>query len=313
MNLSQKPQALDVDVSIVLPVFNEAGHLRDEIERIDRAMDSTPYSYEIIVVDDGSTDGSGAELRAMDEIKLIQFIQNRGSGSARKVGTHQARGDVVVWTDVDMTYPNDKIPQLLEQMPGWDQVVGARTSEQGTNRFFRIPAKWLIRKVAEYLTSTKIPDLNSGFRAFRRNVANQYLHLLPAGFSCVTTLTVAFLSNGYSVKYVPISYLPRSGDSKFHWWSDTRRYFLQVIRMVLSYNPIKIFMPIAVVILIVATAKLIYDITVRNLAIAGNTLLLFSAGFILLLAAMISDLVVQVSKQAHEVDPAHVEHKPSAD
>jgi glycosyltransferase involved in cell wall biosynthesis len=299
-----------VDVSIVLPVYNEAGHLNDEVERITKTMDASDYTYEIIVVDDGSTDRSGEELRTLDGIRLIQFLQNRGSGAARKAGTHQARGDVVVWTDVDMTYPNDEIPMLLEQMRGWDQVVGARTSEQGTKRFFRVPAKWFIRKLAEYLTATKIPDLNSGLRAFRREVADQYLHLLPSGFSCVTTITMAFLANGYSIKYVPISYSPRAGESKFHWWTDTRRYLLQVVRMVLSYNPMKVFMPISVTLLLVASGKLIYDVVGKDFRIAGNTLLLFSAGFIILLAALIADLLVQVSKPVHEIDPANVDTGP---
>lgn len=305
---SQEPD--HIDVSIVLPVFNESGHLRDEIDRITKTMDASKYSYEIIVVDDGSTDGSGDELRAIEGIRLIQFLQNRGSGSARKAGTHQARGDVVVWTDVDMTYPNDEIPDLLDQLPGWDQVVGARTSEQGTKRFVRVPAKWFIRKLAEYLTATRIPDLNSGLRAFRRDVADQYLHLLPSGFSCVTTLTVAFLSNGYSIKYIPISYFPRAGESKFHWWTDTRRYLLQVVRMVLSYNPMKVLMPVALTLLGVGTAKLIYDIVASNLKIAGNTLLIFSAGFIVLLTALLADLLVQVTKPSHEIDPASVESNP---
>jgi glycosyltransferase involved in cell wall biosynthesis len=296
-----------VDVSIILPVYNEVGHVRDEVERITKTMDASDYTYEIIAVDDGSTDGSGDELMSMEGIRVIQFLQNRGSGASRKVGTHQARGDIVVWTDVDMTYPNDEIPDLLDQMPGWDQVVGARTSEQGTNRFFRVPAKWFIRKLAEYLTATKIPDLNSGLRAFRRVVAEQYLHLLPSGFSCVTTITMAFLANGYSIKYVPISYFPRAGESKFHWWTDTRRYMLQVVRMVLSYNPMKVFMPVSLALLAVATGKLIYDLIDLDFRVAGNTLLLYSAGFIVLLAALIADLVVQVTKPEHEVDPAHVE------
>ena len=107
-----------------------------------------------------------------------------------------------------------------------------------------MPAKWFIRKLASYLTETDIPDLNSGLRAFRRDVAMQYVHHLPAGFSCVTTLTMSFLSNGYSVKYVPIDYFPRAGTSKFHWWRDTKRYLLQVVRMTLSYNPLKVFLPI---------------------------------------------------------------------
>ena len=119
-------------MSVVLPVYNEQGHLVTEIERIRAALAVSPYSFEIIVVDDGSTDGSGAKLREIEGIRLIQFVTNRGTGSARKAGTHAARGRVVVWTDVDMSYPNEEIPQLVKELDGYDQVVGARTSEQGT-------------------------------------------------------------------------------------------------------------------------------------------------------------------------------------
>ena len=220
-------------VSVVLPVFNEVDHLEAEITRITKALEESEMGYEIIVVDDGSTDGSG-ELAERLEVRLLRFANNRGAGSARKFGTMAARGDVVVWTDVDMTYPNDQILELIAALDGYDQVVGARTSEEGTLRFFRRPAKWFVRKLASYLSKTEIPDLNSGFRAFRREVADQFLYLLPAGFSCVTTITLAFLSNGYSIRYVPIDYAARSGESKFHWWGDTQRYLLQVIRMVLT-------------------------------------------------------------------------------
>ena len=218
-------------MSVVLPVYNEQGHLAAEIERIRAALAVSPYSFEIIVVDDGSTDGSGAKLREIEGIRLLQFVSNRGTGSARKAGTHAARGRVVVWTDVDMSYPNEEIPQLVKELDGYDQVVGARTSEQGTARFARAPAKWFIRRLASYLVETRIPDLNSGLRAFRADVGRQFLHLLPPGFSCVTTLTMTFLANGYSVKHIPIAYAPRAGSSKFHWWHDTRRYLLQVLRM----------------------------------------------------------------------------------
>ncbi len=142
-----------------------------------------------------------------------------------------------MWTDVDMTYPNDEHPELVKELDGYDHVVGARRTEEGTLKVLRVPAKWFIRKLASYLTETDIQDLNSGLRAFRRDVAMQYVHHLPAGFSCVTTLTMSFLGNGYSVKYVPIDYFPRAGRSKFHWWRDTKRYLLQVVRMVAVVQP----------------------------------------------------------------------------
>lgn len=296
----------DVDVSIVLPVFNESGHLRDEIDRIRKAMDNAAYTYEIIVVDDGSTDESGERLQEIDGIRLIRFGQNRGSGAARRWGTDQARGRVVVWTDVDMTYPNDEIPAMVAELEssGLDQLVGARTSEQGTMKLLRTPAKWLIRRLASYLARVRIPDLNSGLRVFRRDVATQFLYLLPRGFSCVTTITMAFLANGYSVGYRPIDYFPREGESKFHWWKDTTRYLLQVVRMALMWEPVRVFGPPALAVAIVGVGKLAYDVFFKNFRVATNTLVLLAVAFAFATIAMLADLMVQLNRRRHDVMPA---------
>ena len=293
-----------VDVSIILPVFNEIGHLRQEVDRIRASMDASPYTYEIVAVDDASTDGSGEALAQMEDVRPIRFTQNRGSGTARKVGTRAARGSVVVWTDCDMTYPNDEIPRLVKELEGFDQVVGARTTEEGTKKALRVPAKWVIRKLASYLVETKIPDLNSGFRAFRKEVGMQFVHQLPPGFSCVTTLTLSFLSNGYSVKYIPIHYAARAGESKFHWWRDTKRYITQVVRMILSYNPLKVFLPLGFTLLTVGVVKLIYDWTVRDFSLASNTLLILFAAFQVFAIGLLADLVVRVNRPRDEIDPA---------
>jgi glycosyltransferase involved in cell wall biosynthesis len=211
---------------------------------------------------------------------------------------------VVVWTDADMTYPNEEIPALVKELDGCDQVVGARRTEQGTIKLFRVPAKWFIRKLASYLTETDIPDLNSGLRAFRRDVAMQYIHHLPTGFSCVTTLTMSFLGNGYSVKFVPIDYFPRAGRSKFHWWRDTKRYVLQVIRMVLSYSPLRVFLPVGLVLLGLGTGKLIYDWIERDFALAGNTMLILFAGVQTIAVGLLADLVVRATRPSVQVPPA---------
>ncbi len=291
-------------VSVVLPVFNESGHIEREIDRIKRSLENSLISYELIIVDDGSTDGSAEIAQSIPGVKVIRFDFNKGSGSARKWGTMVAKGDVVVWTDVDMTYPNDQIPELISGLQGYDQVVGARTSEEGTVKLLRTPAKWLIRKLASYLAHTDIPDLNSGFRAFRRQVADQFLYLLPAGFSCVTTITMAFLSNGYSVKYVPIEYAPRSGVSKFNWWRDTRHYLLQVIRMVLMHEPLRFFGPPAVAIGAVGIGKLVFDVFDKDFRIGTNTLVLLGVALALAMVGLIADLMVQLNRRRHEVIPA---------
>ncbi len=289
-----------VDVSIVLPVYNESGHIEAEIERIRTSMKASRFSYEIVLVDDGSTDATPAKLAKLAEleggsVRLITLAQNKGAGNARRVGTRAAHGEIVVWSDADMSYPNDKIPQLVEDLAGYDQVVGARTTEEGTLKFARVPAKWFIRKLACYLTQTHIPDLNSGFRAFKRQASLPFLHLLPNGFSCVTTLTLSFLSNGLNVKYVPIEYKTRAGESKFHWRKDTYRYMLQVVRMVMSYNPLRVFMPLGLTVLFIALGKGIYDLIAHDWRITANTIVATFTALQLLAIGLLADLVVRVT------------------
>ncbi len=294
-----------LDVTVVLPVFNEAGHVLAEIDRIRAALEASDYSFEVIVVDDGSTDGSTDVLAGVEGIRLIRFGENRGSGSARRAGTAAAQGRVTVWTDADMTYPNERIPELVKLLDdGLDQVVGARTSEQGTMPAFRVPAKWAIRRLAQYLVEKPIPDLNSGLRAFRTSVARQYLHQLPAGFSCVTTITMAFLANGYSVAYVDIDYAQRAGVSKFHWRRDTQRYVIQVIRMVLSYHPLRVFLPIALVLGVVGGVKLGVDLVRYDFRPALNTMLLLFAAFQVLMTGLLADLIVRLARPVDAVPPA---------
>jgi polyisoprenyl-phosphate glycosyltransferase len=288
----------DLDATVVLPVFNEEGHLLEEVDRIDAGLRNSPYSYEILIIDDGSTDGTGEILDGLEGrpgIRIIRLGVNRGSGYARKVGTRAARGEVVVWTDADMTYPNDRMADLVDELGGYEQVVGARTSEQGTHRWARVPAKWFIRRLAMYLTQTDIPDLNSGFRAFRRDVALPYLHLLPTGFSCVTTITMAFLANGHPVKYVPIDYEQRAGESKFHWRRDTGRYLLQVVRMIMTFNPLRVFLPIGGLLLLAAFGKTVYDVIDKDFRISSNAVILTIVSLQIVATGLIADLVARTS------------------
>jgi glycosyltransferase involved in cell wall biosynthesis len=287
-------------VSIVLPCYNEQDHVLRELERISRAMDASGMPYELIAVDDASTDATLDRLKLAEpnlpRLKIRHFPRNGGAGTVRRIGTQQAQGDIVVWTDADMTYPNERIPELvamLEADPTIDQVVGARTSEEGTHKFVRVPAKWFIRKLAEKLTNSEIPDLNSGLRAFRREVALPYLRLLPAGFSCVTTITLSFLSNEHGVKYVPIDYAKRAGVSKFKFVSDAYRYILQVLRMVMYFNPLKVLMPVALFLLGLGILKGIYDMARHPFYFAIDTVLIFLTGLIIASMALLADLIVR--------------------
>jgi polyisoprenyl-phosphate glycosyltransferase len=287
-------------VSIILPCYNEQDHVTAEVARICAAMDASGYGYELLAFDDASTDQTLARLHEVapdfPNLQVVHFHRNGGSGTVRRIGTQRARGEIVVWTDADMTYPNERIPelvQMLEKDSTLDQVVGARTSEQGTHKILRVPAKWFIRKLAEQLTNSQIPDLNSGLRAFRREVALPYLRLLPPGFSCVTTITLAFLSNQHEVRYVPIEYAKRSGRSKFRFVTDAYRYILQVLRMVMYFNPLKVLMPVALFLLGLGIAKGIYDLVVHPFRFADDTVLIFLTGLLIASLALLADLIVR--------------------
>ena len=296
MSSETDPPIPEVDVSIVLPVHNEAGHLDAELTRIAEAMDRSEYTWELIIVDDGSSDDSQDIARRFGRCRIIHLATNRGAGAARRIGTEMARGRVVVWSDADMSYPNHEIPDLVDRLADSDQVVGARRSEEGTKKVFRVPAKWFIRRLASFLTRTKIPDLNSGFRAFRRDVGLQYTHLLPTGFSCVTTLTVAFMMDGYRVSYFPIDYETRAGRSKFHWRRDTSRYLLQVIRMTMAYDPLRVLLPVASTLGILFATKLGFDLVDKDFRPAANTLLLGFAALQTLSVGLLADLIVRTNR-----------------
>jgi glycosyltransferase involved in cell wall biosynthesis len=289
-----------VDVTVVLPCYNEQDHVLLEIARVSRALDESEFSYELLVIDDASTDNTLEVLQKAQaeypNMRLEPFQRNGGTGTARRIGTQIARGEIVVWTDADMTYPNERIPEmvrLLRENPRIDQVVGARTTEEGTHKLLRVPAKWMIRKIAERLINQKIPDLNSGMRAMRREVALPYLRLLPPGFSCVTTITMAFLANQHDIFYMPIDYAKRAGKSKFKFIKDAYRYILQVLRMVMYFNPIKVLLPPALWLIGIGVVKAVYDLIDHPFKIAENTILLFLSGLIIASLALLADLIVR--------------------
>ena len=284
-------------LTVLLPAFNEEAAILTVIHQVIEALAEEAIDYEIVVVDDGSTDATAdlAEQFAPEcwpvSIRVIRCPENRGSGSARKVGIRAAQGDVVVMLDADGSYPAESIPELLRWFPQYDQVNGARTSEQGSLRWLRRPAKWLIRKFACYLSGHDIPDLNTGLKAFRREAMLRWLWVLPDGFSCVTTMTLAMLTNGYMVKYVPVEYRPRIGVSKFRPIRDTASYLSTVLRMVLYFRPLKVFMPLAGFVLAAGTLKSIWSFRTTG-SLQESDIIIMTAGFLTGMLGLLAEVIV---------------------
>jgi len=281
-------------VSIIIPVYNEEQAIGDDLDLIIKTMEATNYDYEIIVVDDGSTDSSADIARQRSQVRLIRHPYNRGTGAARTTGVEQAKGDVIVMTDGDGTYPNQDIPRLLGYMDEYDMVVGARRRESGTLRWLRSPVKHLIRLLASYLVGIRIPDLNSGFRAFKKDLARKYLSILPRTHSWVSTITIAFLSDGHTVKHVPIDYYPRKGRSTFRPVADTYNYLSLVARTIMYFDPLKVLLPVALLLGTVAVAKLVRDlVTYRTFYIPGDTLLIVFVAAQVFVIGLLADLIVR--------------------
>ncbi len=305
--MDPRPTANDdgeLDVSVILPAYNEELALGDDLDDVQRALAATDYRYEILVVDDGSRDRTPEIARARPWVHLIQHPYNRGNGAARTTGVRAARGRVVVFTDADRTYPNDRIPELLAMMDaGADMVIGARRVEAGTLRLLRTPAKEFLRRLAQFLTGSRIPDLNSGLRAQRRDVTLRFLPILPTTHSWVSTITIAMLSSGYLVQWLPIDYFPRVGRSTFHPLRDTYNYLSLIVRAVMYFNPLKVFLPLALLFLVLGTTKYVFfDILYRFglvwplPAMPTFTLALLFTGLQALMIGLLADLIVRRSQ-----------------
>lgn len=237
-------------ISIVIPVYNEATTVGQDLDAIFDAMDAAGCDYEVLVVNDGSTDGTAAVLAQFPRVRFVAHHENRGVGAARTAGMLLAQGAIVVTTDGDGTYPNREMPRLLARMVDQDMVVGARVNEAGSWPWLRAPAKAAFRLLAGYMCGRRIPDLNSGLRCFRKDLALPFLPLLPSGHSWESTITMAFLTAGRRVAFEPVEYSPRRGGRST--FRPVRDSLSLLVRTVTYFRPARFYVPVALALLALA-------------------------------------------------------------
>lgn len=282
-------------VTIVVPAFDEEGAIAGVVERLAALEVGAPLS--ILVVDDGSRDRTAAVLadlvRRVPALEVVRHGRNRGYGAALKTGFRHAHTPVVVITDADGTYPEDRIAELVAHIDdGAEMAVGARRGASVRIPLVRRPAKACLRALASYLAETPIPDLNSGLRALRRDFVLRYLPILPDGFSFTTTITLAALTNDHRVDYVDIDYAQREGRSKIRPIRDTLRFLGLIVRTVLYFNPLKVFYPVAGGLFLLLLALLANDIFLEESPNLGDkTVLIFVALVQVLTIGLLADLI----------------------
>ena len=284
-------------INIVIPAYNEEKGIADVIDTYRETMEKAGIDFELTIVNDGSKDNTSEMIKGKN-VKLLEHENNKGYGASLKTGIRDSEQDIIVITDADGTYPADEIPKLLKEFDGCDMVVGARTGKIVKTSFFRKFAKFFLTKLANYLSDSKIPDINSGLRIFKKDVAKKYFHLLPSGFSFTTTITLAMLSDNYKVKYIPINYMQRKGKSKIHPIKDTLRFFTLITSTIAYFNPLKVFMPTSLLFTVVGAGKLGFDIySLKN--ITDSSILLLIAGILIFSIGLIANLIAK-NRHLHE-------------
>jgi glycosyltransferase involved in cell wall biosynthesis len=283
----------ELSVSILIPAFDEEGAIAETVAAI-REQAVHFKDLEIVVINDGSSDRTGEIARTLP-VTLIEHPVNRGYGAALKTGLLHARFEYILITDADGTYPLDDIPKLVADASTYDMVVGARTGDVVEVPLIRRPAKWIITRLAEYLSQQTIPDLNSGMRVFRKEVALRFLTLYPDGFSFTTTITLAMLTNHYRVKFIPINYLKRVGKSSIHPVRDFTNFTILIIRICAYFKPLNVFVPPALLLIAIGLVKGFRDyVTGHHIGLLAASLAL--TGVQMLFIGLLADLIDQRMK-----------------
>jgi undecaprenyl-phosphate 4-deoxy-4-formamido-L-arabinose transferase len=215
------PRALPTDdeaaapsISVVIPVYNEAASLRELYARAVQALDGAGTSFELIFVDDGSTDATFAELERLHaadgRVRAVRFKRNFGQHSAMHAGLVRARGEVLVTMDGDLQNSPEDLPRLVEAVEaGADVASGTRTARRDS--WGRTLPSRVINGMLRRFTGVEIADFGCAFNAYRRSAIEPMLGAI--GRQKFTKALV--LSGGASVVEVPVQHSPRAGRSRY--------------------------------------------------------------------------------------------------
>ncbi|MFA4833287.1 MAG: glycosyltransferase family 2 protein [Patescibacteria group bacterium] len=288
-----------IKYSIIIPIFNEAKAIAKVILNLSTYLKAHEIDspYEILAIDDGSTDGTYNILNGLklEELKIFCNPYNKGYGSALKLGAAKANGRYLIFYDGDGQHNPEDVKRLIEERNGYDMVVGERQGCQGP--WTRQPGKKILKWLASYLVDFKIPDLNSGLRLVNREKFNKHVQLYPNGFSLSTTITMAFLKAGCNVKYIPIKVNKRVGTSTVSP-RDALKTFVLITRIITLFSPMRFFIPISMLFALATVVSVINDIMLSN--ISDTSILLFIATIFIFSFGVILDQIAAVRREINK-------------
>lgn len=271
-------------VSVVVPAYNESASIADVVA----VLRAAGAWREIIVVDDGSSDGTGERASAAGAT-VVRHAYNMGNGAAVKSGIRRATGDYVLIIDADGQHPPEDALRIVARLGEFDLVIGARAGESQATEARRV-GNSALNRLASYLTGRAIPDLTSGFRGARRDALQEFLHLLPNGFSTPTTTTLAFIKGGYSVAFEPIHARQRAGQSKIKLASDGAKFLIIIFKIITLYSPMRIFAPISAASLAVGLAYSAWTIATQR-HVTNSSVLLILFAVVVFLVGLVSEQI----------------------
>lgn len=285
----------EFSVSVIIPAHDEEEGIREIVRRIRQIGPD----FEILVVDDGSRDGTAEAAKEAGATRVISHPYNIGNGAAIKTGARAVTGDVVLMIDADGQHPPENIPLLLEKMDRYAMAVGSRTPRSKVSQF-RSFGNFIMRYLAMYLTEAYIADLTSGFRAIHRQVLLEYIHLFPNTYSYPTTITLSLLKDGYPVAWVPMDDIGKrtSGKSDLRPFRDGMRFIAIMIRVIMLFSPQKIFLPIGSAVLAFGIGLSIY--TMSRGILQPSAVLTVMIGVFVLLFGLIAEQLSTIRRELNK-------------
>lgn len=280
------------EISVIIPVYREEKIIAQVIEKVRQVMNSTGRDFEIIVVNDGSDDDTAGRAQRAGAL-VVSHPYNMGNGAAVKTGIRRARGNILVMMDGDGQHDPEDIPRLLEKMNDFDMAVGARIQASETAAHRNL-ANRAFNLFAGYVCKRRIDDLTSGFRAVKRDIARQFISMLPNTFSYPTTLTMAVVRAGFSLAYVPVKVSRRVGTSKIRLIRDGSRFLLIIIKIATLFSPLRVFLPVSLLMFFSGLGWGLYKIFFMGGRYGPTSAMLMTMAVVVFMVGLVSEQIAQL-------------------